>query len=366
VDNLTLKIYSDFNTGETDFNENENSSLAVMLFPLLIAVYFLFGFTQLSSGETGSYNITGGVDSQNNKYPKLNYLALLAKDEFSRNLKDTIYTDKDLYLEMRIDEQTVYVHYKDGSVKHYPVSSGNKYLNKGVESRPGLFAIFLKEELHLSSQFDDAKMYYYMPYNMGIGFHGLGGTGYYGHLGVRPSSHGCIRMRTIDARELFNQCEIGTLVLSHKGNTARVIAFAPEGFKNERQFTKEEYMNLLAYNLNSIYEGKYFITPPKRFIIDPAIIPRIGLNIGSIEYIPQEQQVPVIITIYDQLPDKVKISEAKLYNNVRELNLEIIGTLNISDEIDGSSNSEIISNPELVKKLVYNPMGILPYFPPDR
>lgn len=342
---------------------------SVMLFPLLISVYFMAGFTQLKPGDMNSYAYepdTSFEVKKKSRIPKINFAALLANAEFSQNLRDTVYTDKDKYLELRIDEQVLYVHYRDGHVKEYPVSSGNKFLSKGIESRPGLFAIFMKEELHLSSQFNDAKMYYYMPYNMGIGFHGLAGTGYYGNLGIRPSSHGCIRMRTADAKELFNQCEIGTLVLSHRGSSARVVAFAPEGFTNDREYSKDEYMEMLAYNLNSIYEGKYFVNPPKRFVIDASIIPKIGYNVGTADEISANQYLPLVIEQIEPMNDKLE--SGKFRTHIISVNLDEDIAQNISFE-EGNDNNSTLGldvTQEQIDKLVYNRIGILPYFPPDK
>lgn len=344
------------------------SNLLSLLIPFVISILLIAGFTEIKSYSRNDPFDGTDKDGEyvNGKFPKINFLALLTQEQFSENLRDTVYTDKNVWLELRIDEQVVYVHYKDGRLKQYPVSSGNKFLSKGIESRPGLFAIFLKEELHLSSQFDDAKMFNYMPFNMGIGFHSLAGTGYYGSLGVRPSSHGCIRMRHEDAKALFDECVLGTLVLAHRGNTARVVAFAPDRFKNEREYTKDDYMNLLAYNLNSIYEGKYFINQPKRFIIDPSVIPRIGYNVGSTDDIPVKQQIPVYITYPDFKNDKLvdpTVSEIKL----KDLNEDgLAGTFQFENS-DTISNSDLPGvTSDLVKKLVYNPGGILPYFPPDK
>jgi hypothetical protein len=339
----------------------------LLLIPLLLSVWMFIGFSQIVSSEkdTDSKNVFDPSESIGVKFPQINYLALITKEQFAKDLRDTVYTDMDKWLELRIDEQTLYVHYRDGHIIHYPVSSGNKYLNKGIESRPGLFAIFMKEELHLSSQFDDAKMFYYMPFNMGIGFHSLAGTGYYSSLGVRPASHGCIRMRHEDAKKLFGECPLGTLVLAHRGNSARVIGFAPAGFKNDKDYTKEDYQNLLAYDLNSLYEGKYFINPPKRFIIDPAVIPRIGFNIGSTDNIPDKQQVPFMVSIAESRTDKLNQS-VYAYNEIKEQSVNNIEEyFGLSGE-DTEISSETNVSPELVKKLVYNPGGILPYFPPDK
>jgi hypothetical protein len=257
----------------------------------------------------------------------------------------------------------LYVHYKDGREKKYPISTGNKFLSKGIESRPGLFAIFYKEALHLSSQFNDAKMFYYMPFDMGIGFHGLAGTGYYGNLGVRPSSHGCIRMRTEDAKSLFGECNIGTLVLVHRGATARVVAFAPEGFKNETEYSKDDYMNMLAYNLSSICEGNYFVYPPKRFIMDGTVIPKYGINVRSSEEIPEKQELPVYVSKIDLSSDKLDDSRFVKKNDVKEH--LFADNMEINDSNQTAANDIEVSS-ETIKKYVYNPIGILPYFPPNK
>ena len=80
---------------------------------------------------------------------------ILSPADLSSGLKDTVYTDKECWLELKIDKQMLFQHWRNGTVKSYPVSTGN---NKGgdpeaLESRPGLFAIFHKVEHHQSSQF---------------------------------------------------------------------------------------------------------------------------------------------------------------------------------------------------------------------
>lgn len=361
---------------EAMLSEDENSergysagvSNLVLLFPLLLSIYLFLGFTNVDVKKKIVYRNDAEVtdDNGNDKSPKINFSALLAPEEFSKNLRDTVYTDQDLWLELRIDEQTLYVHYRDGKIVKYPVSSGNPHASKSVESRPGLYAIFLKEEVHLSSQFNNARMNYFMPYNMGIGFHGLPGTGYYGHLGVRPSSHGCIRMRNEDVRVIFGQCKVGTLVLSHRGKTTRVVAFAPAGFKNDAEYTKEDYHNLLAYNMSSVMEGKYFINPPKRFILDGTVIPRSGINVSSTDNIPEKQMLPFAVFSIRLLPDRLDYDgengEVKDFSSSSSAGLfEFSGSDTIS-----TASVDLPVNPEMVKKYVHNPIGILPYFPPNR
>jgi hypothetical protein len=298
---------------------------------------------------------------------EINFAALLANEEFSKNLRDTVYTDRDIWLELRIDLQILFVHYRDGRVVQYPVSTGMPWASKSVESRPGIFAIFMKEEVHLSSQFDNARMNYYMPYNMGIGFHGLPGTGYYGNLGVRPSSHGCIRMRNDHVKALFGLCDIGTLVLSHKGYSARTIAFAPEGFRNDMEYAKEDYMKITAYNLGTLIEGRYFLNPPKRIILDGSALPRSGITVASTQLLPSKQILPFSVAEPDIVSDRVEIFKRDKPLVSKEDEAALTGNMLIEESHDTSPElAGLDVNPERVKKYAHNPLGILPYFPPDR
>lgn len=330
----------------------------IFLIPL-VTIFFISPFFFSSDNEELNI-LPHQVNSGKKSY---GFSALIAPEIFSKNLRDTIYTNDDLWLEFRIDQQMLYVHFRDGRIIKYPVSSGIPGAHKSVDSRPGLFAIFHKAETHKSSQFQ-SQLNYFMPFNMGIGFHGLQGTGYYVHLGIRPSSHGCVRMRNEDARELFKICRIGTLVLAHKGKTARVIAFAPEGFRNEVEYSKDDYMNMMAYNLSSIMEGKYFINPPKRFILDGSVIPKIGINIGSSDNIPEKQELPFAVFHVETIRDKLGVQLVNLLNSSEISDLAF--NFDYEDSGLASSNLDISVSQEMIKKYVHNPLGILPYFPPDR
>ena len=316
---------------------------AAYLLPLLLCVFLFAGFVSepVKNKKVSGYISKEEVSETSDKTPKVNFSALLAAEEFSKNLRDTIYTADNLWLEFRIDQQRLYVHYRDGRTISYPVSSGIPGAHK-------------------------SQLNYFMAFNMGVGFHGLPGTGYYVHLGVRPSSHGCIRMRNDDVKELFRQCKIGTLVLSHKGHTNRTIAFAPEGFKNDAEYTKDDYINMLAYNLGSIMEGKYFITPPKRFIIDGTIIPKSGVNVLSTTDIPEKQMLPFAVARFETGSDLLDDSK---FNSAAQ----IIESGSMAENFGVSENDSISTGsvqlavgPEMIKKYVHNPLGILPYFPPNR
>ncbi len=351
---------------QIDSHENftdEKMGWSILILPLLIGIFFLLGFTQ-----TGNFVNVKEESKQlyfQETSPKLDFAALFSNENFSAGLRDTVYTDRNLWLELRIDKQMLYVHYRDGSEKSLPVSTGQPNVHKSVDARSGLFAIFHKEEVHLSSQFNNARMNYFMPYNMGIGFHGLQGTGYYGNLGVRPSSHGCTRMRNDDVKILFKECDLGTLVLVHRGKSARVITFAPEEFTNNTEYSKDDYMGLLAYNLGAIYDGKYLITSPKRFIIDGNQIPRNGFFVGSTDDIPEKQMIPVFLFNSEDKSDKLDKEKFLSGEQIQNLDSAQFAELfSLGEEISSEIGVEV--SEETIKKLSFNAGGVLPYFPPSR
>lgn len=292
---------------------------------------------------------------------------ILSEEDLSSNIKDTVYTDKDCWLELRIDQQMLYQHWRSGKVEKYPVSTGNKYLSRSVESRPGLFAIFHKNAHHQSTQYNGADMYHFMPFNQGIGFHSLNGTGYYGSLGVAPSSHGCIRMRHNDVAKIFRECDLGTLVLAHSGYTARTVGFAPEGYENEVEYSKEELQEMLAENLYNILEGNYYVTSRKFFIIDPKIIPVSGVYISYNRRIPTKQKFPITTYYIETLADR--LSQTKIINGLLPeedfINTEFFNEIEISEN---DTEDVIIEKPErkeMINKFFKNPIGILPYYGPN-
>lgn len=341
--------------------------------PFLVIVFLLSGF------------LNSKTFAEPNDFVKDNFLKetkmnsrifngsynIVSEEDLADGLMDTVYTDKDNWLELRIHEQMVYVHWRDGKTDKYPVSTGNKMLEKGLESRPGLFAIFVKEEHHESSQFDNADMYHFMPFNQGIGFHSINGTGYYSSLGVRPSSHGCIRMKHEDVKKMFGQVELGTIVLAHRGSFARTVAFAPKDYDADKQeFTTEEYKRMLAENLYNILSGKYYVNDRKYFVIDPKMIPKSGVYIGYDRQIPKKQEMPKPEFFINYPYDKITSAGINANEIVR---MEIPQDNNEETEFVSNENNKtkkkeitVASNDDLVKKYFSNPIGVLPYFPPTK
>jgi len=367
VDSEMLNFNFDEVNSET--NEKKGNKLYSFGIPLVLLVFALFGFVVSPSYKYNFLKNTAQFETKGGEIKNAGKFNILSSEDLNVGLKDTVYTNKNCWLELRIDQQTLYQHWRDGRIEKYPVSSGNKYADsEALESRPGLFAIFVKEEHHISSQFNAANMYHFMPFNQGIGFHSIDGTGYYGHLGVRPSSHGCIRMRHEDAKKLYKDCDYGTLVIASKGYSARAVAFAPEGFENEREFTKDEYKKMLASNLYNILNGKYYIEEREKFVVDPKVIPVSGVYSGYDRAIPEKQTIPRSYVAYYEVPDRVKVKSNSdiLEEEHSEEFIKLVS--NNTEKIENNSNnkSTVISSDNLVKQYFNNPIGVLPYFGPKK
>ncbi|HMS65663.1 MAG TPA: L,D-transpeptidase [Ignavibacteria bacterium] len=358
-----------FSDNNINMQETSKNNIYFFIVPVIIVIFTSFGVKDIindNSFYSKSYN---SFETKGGEIKNAGKFNILSSEDMSSSLKDTIYTDKETWLELKINEQMLYQHWRNGTTVKYPVSSGN---NKGgdpeaLESRPGLFAIFLKVEHHKSSQFNAANMYHFMPFNQGIGFHSIDGTGYYGHLGVRPSSHGCIRMKHSDAEKLFNESPIGTLVLATKGYSARTVAFAPENFENSRNYEKDEYKFMLANNLYNILNSRYYLEEKERFVIDPKVIPVSGIYTSYDVKIPEKQIVPRSFVTFYEKGDKVKQSvETEIL--LQESSDEMLKLVSIDNSIEETPNSKIAVNSsgDLIKKYFNNPIGVLPYFGPKK
>ena len=347
----------------------DDAKFLSIIVPLLLICFILSGFTTENAYKSSAEDNSGFRDFNINHYLfKNNTINVLSEKDLSVGIKDTVYTDMDCWLELKIDQQMLYQYWRNGKIEKYPVSTGNKYLNKGIESRPGLFAIFHKEEHHQSTQFNNADMYHFMPFNMGVGFHSLDGTGYYGNLGRIPSSHGCIRMRHEDAKKIFKDCPLGTLVLADRGYTARIVAFAPKDFKNKDEYSKDEYKQMISENLYNILEGDYYIKDRKFFVVDPKMIPVSGIYIGYDRKIPEKQKLPSALYVYANNNDNLdevnfkKMDVSKISRNSNDFS----SPLDFIEEASFSEEKAENIDADLIKKYFHNPIGILPYFPPDK
>lgn len=140
-------------------------------------------------------------------------------------LRDTLYVMDSMFLEVRLDQQTIYQRFRSGRVERYLCSTGNPAIQDGIATREGIFTVQWKSKRHFSKQFE-VYLNYWMPFNGGIGFHGLDGRSYYRFLGRRRSSHGCVRISNETGAKMFPTTPSGTIVYVHSGTPARVLLFA--------------------------------------------------------------------------------------------------------------------------------------------
>jgi lipoprotein-anchoring transpeptidase ErfK/SrfK len=119
-----------------------------------------------------------------------------------------------------LDEQRVYVYnHRKRLIATLPASTG-------VDDRTpvGTFKVFSQSAQAYYTPNPNERMRWMTRFTKGreggnIGFHGIpykvtksGEIPFFTPLGVAPSSHGCIRMRVSDAKWLFHNMKIGTVV----------------------------------------------------------------------------------------------------------------------------------------------------------
>jgi hypothetical protein len=240
---------------------------------------------------------------------KFNYsLNPFVKLDFKK-LRDTVYTNKDHFIEVNLSTQQATLYSRDGSEFHFPVSSGTKRVEKGMETNTGLFAIQWKARKQYSVQFDSTVMLNWMGFNNGIGFHALQGKSYYKYLGKKNVSHGCVRVSREDAQFLFEKVERGTPVLVHKGNSALKIAFTSEG-ESYNQYSYSETYKRLKERFQKLYDGDYLISPNEKILVDENNIYSSGLPIGNSELIPTKQNLkPAYLWVDKNKPEEERLAE---------------------------------------------------------
>jgi len=203
-------------------------------------------------------------------------------------LRDTIYTMKDHVVEVNLATHQATVRFRNGAIKQFPISGGNKNIEEGVDTKEGLFVLQWKSKKQYSTQFDSTLMLYWMGFNGGIGFHALATNGYYRYLGKKNVSHGCVRISRKDAEELYKILERGTPVLIHKGNSAITVSFGGSG-EVYKYYPFDKLKNILSQRFTALYNGRYFLENKYKILIDEENVKSSGLPIGNADKIPSKQ-----------------------------------------------------------------------------
>ena len=232
----------------------------------------------------------------------------LASYDF-KQLRDTVFTNKDHFIEVNLVIQQAILYSRDGSEFQFPISSGTKKVEKGMDTNIGLFAIQLKAKKLYSVQFDSTIMLDWMGFNNGIGFHALEGKGYYKYLGKKNVSHGCVRVSREDAEIVYEKVEKGTPVLVHKGNNAIKITFTSES-ESYNQYSYSVTYKKLKERYQKLYDGDYLISSNEKILIDENNIYSSGLPIGNAELIPTMQNLkPTTLWVDKDKPEEQRLAE---------------------------------------------------------
>lgn len=211
--------------------------------------------------------------------------------------KDTIHLLGNSYIMISLKKQTATVFLRDSEDSSvYKVSTGATWISQGMSTPEGLFTVQSKSVKAVSKQFNNASLLSWVGFNGNIGFHGLDGSGYYHHLGVRPSSHGCVRISREDGKSLFKQVRLGTPVLVYKEEPSMVFAFSSlADFRTGQDIlldrkTVQTYRMMKA-RIDALYEGDYYkIADSKIFMNGTSVIRDRGFAIGKASKIAQVQR----------------------------------------------------------------------------
>ena len=215
-------------------------------------------------------NSSSSTDNEIKKY-KIDY----------SSLKDTLFTTGDYFIEVNLTTQTAYLHSRFDSTKTFGVSTGTARLKDGIETKEGVYAIQFKVERWRSVQFDSTLMLNFMTFNWGVGFHALARSSYYKYLGIKRSSHGCVRVSKEDAKDIYDKVKYGTPVIVHKGNPAVFIGFANTDDPDLQYLEYQDMKKIFAERLEKLYRGEYLLQPNAKLLIDNKNVTHAGLPTGD-------------------------------------------------------------------------------------
>lgn len=218
--------------------------------------------------------------------------------EFVR-IRDTVHVLGNRFIEVNLATQRLTLHYRHGDSLRLPLSSGNPDVREGISTPTGIFSIQHKTPKAISRQFGNTIMLWWIGFNYNIGFHGLEVSGYYRHLGKKPSSHGCLRMAREDVERLYNEVRIGDPVMVYDSLPSRIFAFGDSATLSARESYQLRSRNLwsgtmMAKRLLYLYQGDLYVRQPFAVYIDGITSLRPGgYQVGDAALCTQTQRRPV-------------------------------------------------------------------------
>lgn len=215
---------------------------------------------------------------------------------------DTIFVLNDRYIEIDLSKQFSYIHYSCGKLDSFPVSTGTDRITKGISTREGIYTVQTKIRLGISRQFNNAELINWVGYDGNIGFHGLKGNSYYDYLGKKPSSHGCVRISREDGAVLYDSVSIGTPVIVHSGQPARILSFCNyEDTKNIFNLITEDkgFTKVFKKRIDLLYLGKINYILGEKFALDGSqVLRRTRIDVGRLDFVPSSHENNFNYTIF--------------------------------------------------------------------
>jgi len=259
-------------------------TLYSLLIPILVTIFFVF---------LEKNNISGDTLSKKNISISLEKFDMLPIQNI--RIKDTVFVLGNSFIEILLKTQRCRLYIRDSSnYIEYKISTGNPHIFEGLATPTGLYTVQNKTPLGISRQFNDAELHNWIGFNVNFGIHGLAGNGYYGHLGVRPSSHGCVRISREDGKALYSKVKLGTPVLVYSEEPAIMLKFidTTKDISNylllpsdARTFAAE-----IKQRQQNIYDSIAYINKKKLLIDSETIIRWGGYRIGYAKNIPYKQK----------------------------------------------------------------------------
>lgn len=259
----------------------------ILAFPTAIILLMVWNEFHSVSATAGESEDTMLYKASRMPLIKFNYLPA----------KDTVYVLGDAYIELCLKTQKARLFVRDGDTIEFGISSGTSRISKGVDTPDGIYTVQNKSTKAISKQFNNAELFYWVGFNGNIGFHGLKGKGYYGYLGSRPSSHGCVRISCEDGEKIYGKVRRGTPIMAYYEEPARAMRFAkPAEYSPNKDFVltsrngraAKQMRNRLMY----LYTGKANVQNYSKIFMDGVTVFRPGgYLVGSADKIALKQEL---------------------------------------------------------------------------
>lgn len=280
-----------------------------LIFSLIVEMLFVVAIISMSGIPT----------TQSNRYlPDKKHSTLSLPFKQYTPMRDTIFVLDSTFIIIDLKEQMAYLNRRNDTTISYKISSGSDKFLKGINTPTGLFTVQNKTPLAVSRQFNNAELLHWVGFKGNVGFHGLKTSGYYSHLGKRPSSHGCVRIARHDGEDLYNRIKRGTPVMVIDTAPARILAFAePMKINPERDILLKNndqwHRSIMDIRMKNLLSGKG-LDNYRRVILDGnTILKPHGFEIGIANHIPKVQRSSMaIVHVFRSVSDKTYVlSSAK-------------------------------------------------------